>query len=226
MPSPQPTTKGRLSKILIVGAGPSGLLLAILLARHGITVDLLEQTTSLDSQPRAAHYAPPAVQILRKAGVLDDVAARGFKPSTFSWRKADGSLIAKMEFPAHPDAMVVLPLDRLGKILYAHVQRYENARVRWGHRVVDMGEEEGEGGKAWVSVETDEGEKKRFEADYVVGCDGGNSTVRRKLFGEMNFPGETLDAQIIATNVGFLLSFISCFVFPIFLIHISGRMNE
>ncbi|KAJ9270601.1 hypothetical protein DTO212C5_3390 [Paecilomyces variotii] len=189
---------GKLSKVLIVGAGPSGLLLSILLARQGISTTLLEQTSQLDEQPRAAHYAPPAIQILRKAGVLDDVAARGFKPSTACWRKVDGSVIAKMTFPDNPDAMVVLPLNRLGKVLYAHVQKYEPiAKVNWSHRVVDIGQDEK---KAWAKVETPEG-VKMFEADYVVGCDGGNSKIRRALFGEMNFPGETLDAQIIATNV-------------------------
>jgi 2-polyprenyl-6-methoxyphenol hydroxylase-like FAD-dependent oxidoreductase len=51
----------------------------------------------------------------------------------------------------------------------------------------------GEGGKGG-------GESEVREADYVVGCDG-DSIVRRKLFGEMVFPGFTWDKQIVATNV-------------------------
>jgi 2-polyprenyl-6-methoxyphenol hydroxylase-like FAD-dependent oxidoreductase len=40
-----------------------------------------------------------------------------------------------------------------------------------------------------------------MEGDYVVGCDGANCTVRRRLFGEMEFPGFTWEEQIVATNV-------------------------
>ncbi|WP_163068688.1 FAD-dependent oxidoreductase, partial [Acinetobacter baumannii] len=47
--------------ILIVGAGPSGLLLALMLGKKGIPVRLLEAAASLDNRPRATHYSPPAV---------------------------------------------------------------------------------------------------------------------------------------------------------------------
>lgn len=92
--------------------------------------------------------------------------------------------------------MVVLPLGQLGEILYEHLQRQPTARVRWSHRVVKVGQD---GDKAWVDVETGNG-KNRFEADYVLGCDGASSTVRRELFGP-GYPGETLNAQLVATNV-------------------------
>ncbi|KAL1979734.1 hypothetical protein VTN96DRAFT_5256 [Rasamsonia emersonii] len=190
-----------LSKVIVVGAGPSGLLLSILLAKNGIKVELLEATDKLDDQPRAAHYASPAVYELRRAGVIDDVIEKGFKPSTFCWRKADGSIIAKMRFDVlpedHPERMVVLPLDRLGKLLYSHLQRYPLATVKWGHRVVDIGQDNT---KAWVHVQTASGPVK-IEGDYVVGADGANSQIRKCLFGPNSFQGETLNAAIVATNV-------------------------
>jgi 2-polyprenyl-6-methoxyphenol hydroxylase-like FAD-dependent oxidoreductase len=68
--------------------------------------------------------------------------------------------------------------------------------VKWSHRVVKIGQDQG---KAWVDVETTSG-THRSQADYVIGCDGASSTVRRELFGP-EYPGETLNAQIIATNV-------------------------
>lgn len=48
-------------QIIVVGAGPSGLLLALLLAKQNIQVDLVEARPTLNEQPRAAHYAsqPP-----------------------------------------------------------------------------------------------------------------------------------------------------------------------
>lgn len=70
------------------------------------------------------------------------------------------------------------------------------ATIEWESKVTGTGQD---GEKAWVEIEG----KGRREADYVVGCDGANSIVRRSLFGD-EFPGFTWDAQIIATNVSLL----------------------
>jgi 2-polyprenyl-6-methoxyphenol hydroxylase-like FAD-dependent oxidoreductase len=208
-----------LFQVIIVGAGPSGLLLGILLSKQGIQVDLLEQTATLDDQPRAAHYASPAAYELDRAGVLDDVKARGFHPHGVAWRKIDGTFIAGARNTALPRdyryAMVCLPLDRLGLLLYEHIQRYyPTATVRWAHRVVKLGQDDE---KAWVEVQTpgeeEDSQMQRFEADYVIGCDGASSAVRRELFGP-EYPGETLNAQIIATNVYIIpISFFFFFFF-------------
>jgi 2-polyprenyl-6-methoxyphenol hydroxylase-like FAD-dependent oxidoreductase len=47
--------------VIIVGAGPAGLLLALLLAQHGIYIDVVEAASELDSRPRGAGYGPAAV---------------------------------------------------------------------------------------------------------------------------------------------------------------------
>ncbi|KAL4929441.1 FAD-dependent oxidoreductase [Aspergillus undulatus] len=191
-----------LSKVIIVGAGPSGLLLGLLLSNAGIAVDLLDAESTVSDQPRAAHYASPAAYELDRAGVLDDVKARGFTFKTMAWRKPGTSFVAGTTTEHLPDdyphKMVVLPLDQLGGLLVEHIGRQEMASVKWNHRVVKVGQEQ-EGDCAWVDVETPDG-MKRLTADYVVGCDGASSTVRRELFGP-EYPGETLNAQIIATNV-------------------------
>lgn len=190
-----------LLQVIIVGAGPSGLILGLLLAKQGIEVELLDAGADLNKQPRAAHYATPAAYELARAGVLDYVRAVGIQCKSFAWRKMDTTFIAGMKhdvLPAdYPYSMVVLPLDRLGEILYEHLQRQPTATVKWSHRVVRVGKDKE---KAWVDMETSSG-TTRSEADYVIGCDGASSTVRRELFGP-EYPGETLDAQIIATNVG------------------------
>ncbi|KAJ5085933.1 hypothetical protein N7532_010704 [Penicillium argentinense] len=189
-----------IKKVIVVGAGPSGLILGLLLSRQGIEVELLDAGAELDKQPRAAHYATSAAYELARAGVLDDVNARGLQPKAFAWRKIDTSFIAGIHHDSlpedYPHKMVVLPLDRLGKLLYEHIQRQPTAQVKWSHRVVKIGQDQG---RAWVDVETPAG-MRRSEADYVVGCDGASSTIRRELFGP-EYPGETLNAQLIATNV-------------------------
>ncbi|RFU29318.1 hypothetical protein B7463_g7022, partial [Scytalidium lignicola] len=96
-----------------------------------------------------------------------------------------------------PEALTVLPLNMLGKVLLRHVERMPNAKVVWNANVLDVGTE---GDKAWAKVKFQDGREERVEADYVCGCDGANSQVRKSLFGD-SYPGKTWDAQIIATNV-------------------------
>jgi 2-polyprenyl-6-methoxyphenol hydroxylase-like FAD-dependent oxidoreductase len=70
--------------------------------------------------------------------------------------------------------------------------------VKFKHKVVGVGQDDG---KAWVDVDVDGG-KTRFEADFVIGCDGGSSTVRKELFGR-DWPGQTFDCRLLVQNVGF-----------------------
>ncbi len=186
--------------VIVVGAGPSGLLLGLLLARRGIRVQLLDLSSDIDTQPRATHYGPPAMYELRRAGVADDVRAEGFIPKAVCWRKLDGTYLAGLDgsvLDDDPDRMVCLPLNKLGSILYRHLSAEPLAIISWNHKVTAIGQDDN---KAWVDVETLEGQQ-RLEASYIVGCDGANSQIRRSLFGEWAFPGRTWDEQIVATNV-------------------------
>jgi len=155
-------------KVIIVGAGPSGLTLALLLAKYEIQVVLLEAAAVVDSQPRAAMYAAPAVRVLRKAGVLDDVRRGGFLPKDTTFKKLSGETIVSLYDCATnhgEDALTVLPLGQLGKLLVEHCERCENIQLIWNARVRDIGQDEK---KTWVILESGE----ELEADYLV-CDPG-----------------------------------------------------
>ncbi|GAB7349171.1 hypothetical protein MBLNU459_g8106t1 [Dothideomycetes sp. NU459] len=185
--------------VIVVGAGPSGLLLALLLAKRGIPVQVLDLSNKLDEQPRATHYAPPAMYELRRAGVVDDVRKEGFIPKAVCWRKLDGTYLAGLDGSVSdddPDRMVCLPLNKLGSVLYRHLSAEPLAKVKWDHKVTKIGQDDD---FAWVDVETPEGEQ-RLKAKYIVGCDGANSQIRRSLFGDWEFPGRTWNEQIVATN--------------------------
>ncbi|CAG8972461.1 hypothetical protein HYALB_00001150 [Hymenoscyphus albidus] len=187
----------KISKIIIVGAGPSGLLLGILLSKAKIQVQLLDQASALDTNPRAAHYAPSSVRELRRAGVLEKVQAEGFRPAGVCWRTVDGEILGGIRADlSNEDSTVCLPLDLFDEILLREFEGQRCTEMLWNHNVVGVEQSEG---KARVKVRTREGEKI-LGADYVVGCDGANSTVRKCSYGD-EFPGITLESQIIATNV-------------------------
>lgn len=136
-----------LSKVIVVGAGPSGLLLTLLLSRANIPVLLLEQTDILDTNPRASHYAEPSNYEFDRAGVLDAIRAEGFFPDGVSWRKLDENKTrlvmlrnpvpedGQIDLEAERYRMVCLPLHKLGKILEDAVKREESAEE---YRVVNF----------------------------------------------------------------------------------------
>jgi 2-polyprenyl-6-methoxyphenol hydroxylase-like FAD-dependent oxidoreductase len=190
---------------IIVGAGPSGLLLSLMLARDEVPVLVLEASEVLDDSPRAAYYGPPAAYELDRAGVLDEIRQQGFDPIVTCWRKLDGTYLAGWDCSVVKDdrtRMATMPLAQLDQLLYRHAMALPNVDIRFNHKVVDIGQDTE---KAWVEVDTPQG-SRRFTAQYLVGCDGASSAVRRKLFGDRDFPGWTWDKQIVATNVGSCLN--------------------
>lgn len=188
-----------LPSVLIVGAGPVGLLLALLLSNRSVPVHVIDMADTLDVRPRATHYGSPAVHELERAGVLEDVRRQGFIPRGTTWRKLDGTPLAGLDQSCLPeiDAIHCLPLDRLGQLLLSRLEKNPLARISWGHKVVEVGQDND---KAWVEVETPRG-RKRLEALYIAGCDGAKSQVRRSLWGDKSMLGKTWDHQLVATNV-------------------------
>jgi len=183
-------------------------------------VDILETASELDQRPRATHYSSPAVIELRKAGVFEDVEKAGFHPGLVTWRKPDGTEIARMPMSTleidYPYPMVCLPVSALGGILMSHVSKLPNIKVLWGHRVVKTGQGDHD---AWVDVVHNGiknhsirqlqmkngslfekiGITSKMKALWIVGTDGANSTIRKDL--GLTFEGSTWDKQLVATNI-------------------------
>lgn len=164
-------------------------------------MDVLEKAKTIDTNPRATHFSTPATYELARAGVLDEMYSGGFVPAEVCWRNFDGTKLGGLKireaFPEnYPHKLVCYPLDKLGPLLLEHVSRLDNVKVHWSYNVTKL---EQDASLAQVEVETPDG-NRTFSADYVVGCDGARSVVRRALFGN-DFPGFTWYEQIVATNV-------------------------
>jgi len=89
-----------------------------------------------------------------------------------------------------------LPLNELLGLLLEEIRDRPGVNISGEHKV--LGADQGKD-KAWVDVETSEG-VSRLKVDYVVGCDGAHSQVRKSMFGD-NFPGFTWDVQPCSTDV-------------------------
>ncbi|KAF2730755.1 putative monooxygenase [Polyplosphaeria fusca] len=184
--------------VIVVGAGPVGLLTGLRLAKAKIPTTILEMLPQIENSPRAAVYHPVAVQELDRAGVLADCREIGLSSTKIAFRKLNGDIIAAMErqpTPEEPYENLILGQHELAEVIMKHFKECETSRVLFEHKVIAIQQEETE---AIVEVETKDG-KIQMQAAYVVGADGGRSTVRR-LAG-VEWEGFTWDVQIVATNV-------------------------
>lgn len=189
---------------MIVGAGPAGLVLALLLAQAGIHSTILEARPGLHPGLRATQYGSPATRVFRKAGLLKDIRKVSYDQFPgIKWRRTkDLSEVVSLDLSItenDEDRMTVLSLKEILKIALRHVEALPGGLVQilWEHKAVGLGEDSD---CAWLEAELPDGTKSRFEGDYVVACDGGKSTIRTLLFGH-DWPGITHDKELFVQNV-------------------------
>ena len=196
-------------EILVVGAGPVGTVAALACARLGHQVTLLEAEERVNDSPRASTTQPPTLEILAELGLIDEYIAQGLVARTFQfWDRPRLRLIAEFDFERLRDEtaypfVVQTEQHKLANIGIARLRAMANATVRMATRVSGLAQDAG-----GVTVQTDAGE---LRADYVIGCDGGRSTVRKSL--GIEFEGFTWPERflVISTTFDFAAALGCCY---------------
>lgn len=165
--------------VIISGCGPTGAMLAAELRLHDVRVLVLEKETEPPSFVRIVGLHMRSLELMAMRGLLDRMLEHGR-------RRPVGGLFAAIDKPAPKNLdsahayLLGIPQPVIERLLEEHATQL-GARVRRGGAVTGF-EQDDEG----VTVELADGE--RLRARYLIGCDGGRSTVR-KLLG-VGFPGE------------------------------------
>ncbi|MCM2357024.1 MAG: FAD-dependent monooxygenase [Geobacteraceae bacterium] len=166
--------------IMVVGAGPVGMLAALLSAQHGLQVLLLEQSVERHLQSRAIGITPPSLEILRSVGLAGafcehGVAVRG--AAAFGRRMRLGRLDftgLNSEFRF----VLSIPQHRTEALLEQAVLSQPSIRFLRGHQVTACLEREGD---VAVTGSRAAAAQFHFSGRYLLACDGGKSTVREAL---------------------------------------------
>jgi 3-(3-hydroxy-phenyl)propionate hydroxylase len=168
--------------VVVVGAGPVGVTAALLLARRGIDVLVLDRHRSAHSEPRAVHLDDESLRVLQAAGVAEAFAAMS-RPMAGLRLLDDGSRTLA-EFPrgtgehGWPQASMFHQPDLEG-LLRAAAAAEPRVELRGGVKVLHV--EHPQGPVRLVVRDRDTGAEEELAADAVLGCDGAHSTVRRLL---------------------------------------------
>jgi 3-(3-hydroxy-phenyl)propionate hydroxylase len=168
--------------VVVVGAGPVGVTAALLLARRGVDVLVLDRHCEPHPEPRAVHLDDESLRVLQAAGVADAFAEVS-RPMA-GLRLLDGGLRTLAEFPrghgphGWPQGSMFSQPD-LEAVLRAAAATEPRVRLRGGVEVLHVEHEDRD---VRLTVrDRDTGAAEVVLADAVLGCDGARSTVRRLL---------------------------------------------
>jgi 3-(3-hydroxy-phenyl)propionate hydroxylase len=190
----------RRRNIVVVGAGPVGSVAALAAARFGHTVTLVEAQHKVDENPRASTTQPPTLEILAELGLIDEYIRVGLVARTFQfWDRGTLTKVAEFDFERLRGKtgfpfVVQTEQHKLANMAIERLRAMPNAEVVMGCAVSAV-EQDGDR----VTATTAGG--RRFVADYLIGADGGRSTVRKSL--GIEFEGFTWPERFLVITTPF-----------------------
>jgi 3-(3-hydroxy-phenyl)propionate hydroxylase len=198
--------------IVIAGGGPVGVVTALALARQGLDVQLFEAEARVNDSPRAATTHAATLEILENLGLVEEVTKRGLiEPKFRIWDRASRTIIAEFNFGVLKNDtrypyVVQCEQHKLANIALDRLRALPNVAVEFSARV---GGFEQFDERVEVEVETATG-RRRVSASYLIGADGGRSTVRKGL--EIEFEGYTHPERflVLTTTYPFGTEFAEC----------------
>jgi len=197
--APAPSTLELTADVAIVGAGPVGLMIANYLGQRGVNVTLVEKLDTLIDYPRAIGLDDESLRTFQAVGLADKVL-----PHTTPWHAMrfltpKGRCFADIqpktdEFGWSRRNAFIQPLA--DRVLFDGLQRFSNVKVLFS-RELDSFEQSDSA--AVLNLKDQHGRSERLNARYLIGCDGGNSLVRRSL--DISFEGKTAPNQWIVVDI-------------------------
>jgi 3-(3-hydroxy-phenyl)propionate hydroxylase len=180
-------------RVIICGAGPSGLTAALFLSRAGVPVTVLESRTQIYEDPRAATFHPPTMEMFAESGVTQRLHDLGIVCPRWQFRGRDEGVIAEFDLGILADVTpypyrLQCEQHKLVGILTEILAHQSNCDIRYGALVETVSQTAG-----GVTVTTAAGDA--FAGAYVVGADGGRSVVRKSQ--DIEFAGFTYQERFL-----------------------------
>jgi 3-(3-hydroxy-phenyl)propionate hydroxylase len=184
--APTPAVADADLQVLVVGAGPIGLVTALGLACRGVRVAVLESELQVSEGSRAIVFTRRSMEILQQAGVAERVMAKGL-PWRFGNSFYRGQRVFRMEAPHREDdryfPMTNLQQPYVEEYLLQALAAFPHVQVRWGHKVTGLVDQDDGAGSAeaatgvTLEIDTPHGAYVQH-APWVVAADGARSALR------------------------------------------------
>ncbi|MDH2328656.1 NAD(P)/FAD-dependent oxidoreductase [Cereibacter sp. SYSU M97828] len=180
-----------MDRVIIVGAGPVGLVAALCLAEADIPVTVIEAHDEVPKDLRASTFHPPTLDMLDRFGISDELVARGLICPTWQFRDRNEGVVAEFDLghlkgeTRHPYRLQCEQW-KLAESLRDRFAKTNKVDIHY-HTRVTVVEQDDDG----VTVHaTHEGGPLTFRGRYLIGCDGAHSATRKSL--GIEFEGLTI----------------------------------
>jgi 3-(3-hydroxy-phenyl)propionate hydroxylase len=184
--------------VAVIGAGPTGLMLANLLGIHGIRVAVFEARSTLIDYPRGVGMDDETLRTFQAAGLVDAVLPHTVPHQLLVFTDAEHRDLVRLAPPTAEFGWprrngFVQPLA--DRVLLDGLARFDTVSMHWSSEVTAF-QQDADGVE--LTVATPEGER-RVRASYVVGADGGRSFTRKSL--SLAFEGRTASADWFVIDI-------------------------
>jgi 3-(3-hydroxy-phenyl)propionate hydroxylase len=198
--------------VLIAGGGPVGVIAALALARQGIPVHVFEAEARVNDSPRAATTHAATLEMLDELGLVDEVIRRGLiEPKFRIWDRAAREVIAEFDFGLLANDtrfpyVVQCEQHKLANMAIERLRGFAHAGVDFCARVTSLEQLDD---RVDMVVESANG-TRQISGSYLVGADGGRSTVRKAL--GIAFEGYTHPERflVLTTSLAFDAEYAQC----------------
>ena len=172
--------------VLIVGLGPVGAMLGVLLARSGVSSIAIDKDVAVYPLPRAAHFDHEIMRLFQQIGIAEEVGRHARPAPAYEFRAADGQVLVRLDLPQEAPcgwaAGYMFHQPGVENALRAKLAASPLAQMRLAHRFVRLDEDDS---GVTALIEGPDG-AAQVRARYLVGCDGASSPVREAIGGELD----------------------------------------
>lgn len=194
-------------QVVIVGAGPTGVTAATLLAQYGVATTVLDRWSGVYPQPRAVHLDDEVFRILARLGIGESFTA--ISRPALGLRLIDPRMRVLTEFQRDPNqrrngypAANMFDQPELERLLRDNLAHHPEVTLRGNVEVTDIADA-GDGTTRITFTDRSDGTEQIISTDYLLGCDGANSLVRGRIGAQMqdlNFEQRWLVIDVASTE--------------------------
>lgn len=168
------------SRVIIVGAGPVGLICALSLASRDIPVLVLEANDDLFMDLRAGSFHPPSLEVLAPIGVTTKLLELGIPVHRWQWRDRTEGVVGTFELGLLGDETpypyrLHLEQHKLTPLVMEMLRPMPHVQVMFSRRVTDVSQD---GDRILARAYGPDG-VETHDGAWIIGCDGGGSVVRK-----------------------------------------------
>lgn len=184
-------------QVLIVGAGPVGLTLAIELARYGVAVRIVDKSAARTDKSKAVAVWSRTLELFDRAGLAAGLVAAGL-PTRAANITTGTERIGRLTFDGLDTAypfVLLIPQSETERVLEEHLARL-GVTVERQVSLVSLAEA---GDAVSAVIEQADGRQETLSVPWLAGCDGAHSTVRHSLGFE--FRGDTVEEAFVLADI-------------------------